>query len=76
MLAGVVAMIDVPAARFGWRTISTAYREAPKWVTYPLSAYLVGHLHGLIPERVDPLHRVAVRLRPRIEEHRSVCGEF
>ena len=64
MLAGAVAMIDVPAVRHGLPTISSAFRALPKWVSCPLSIYLLAHLYGRLPYKADVFSAVGRALTP------------
>jgi hypothetical protein len=48
--AGVIVVL---AEMLDSRTMSSAWREAPKVLTIPAAAYTVAHLYGLIPPPLD-----------------------
>lgn len=57
-LAGLVALVDLVGARETGRTMSSAFRTAPRIYTVPVVFIVVGHLFGLIPKRWDPIERI------------------
>ncbi len=56
---------DTPAVRYGLETGSEAFGRCPRWVSVPVTAYVVGHLFRLWPTRLDPLERLRIMLTPR-----------
>jgi len=63
-IAGVVVGFDVWACRRERDTLSCAFRRAPRALTITTSAYVLAHLFGLMPDRVDPLVRLGAALTP------------
>jgi hypothetical protein len=48
--AGVVVVL---AEALDSRTMSSAWKATPAWVTAPIAAYTLAHLYGKLPESVD-----------------------
>jgi hypothetical protein len=48
-----VAATVLIAEALDTRTMSSAWRMAPKRVTVPIAAYTLAHLYGLLPEQYD-----------------------
>jgi hypothetical protein len=61
IVAAVVTAIDVHAGLTGRPMLSTSFRDASREHPMLISGttlYLLGHLYGAVPARVDPLTRL------------------
>ena len=57
-LAVWVLAYDAWACHVGSETMSQRFRRSPKAFTWPLCGYVLAHLVGVVPERLDPLCRL------------------
>jgi hypothetical protein len=54
-----VAIVVLAVEALDTRTLSDAWRSAPKRYTIPIAAVTVAHLYGLLPKRYDPFTQIA-----------------
>jgi hypothetical protein len=47
------------------RTMSSAWRAVPKWITLPIAAYTLAHLYAILPEKYDAFHWASKTPVPR-----------